>query len=158
MGKILILDEYSSVRELTSAELANEGHLVVPIGKPCLVRELINSLNPDLLLLDIHLSGVDRWDLLEVLKKEAPHLPVLIFSAHSGDPPDARIALADGFVLKSSRFEKLKAKVDEVLRRKLGHDVEREKDTVTDARVSISPGTNRRTPLVQRGKNKTLHA
>jgi len=119
MGKILILDEYSSVRELSSAELGNEGHLVVPIGEPSLIRELIKTLQPDLLLLDLHLGGVDRWDVLETVKKEDPHLPVLIFSAYGGYPKDPRMALADGFVMKSFYFEKLKQKVAELLRREL---------------------------------------
>jgi len=158
MGKILILDEYSSVRELTSAELANEGHLVVPIGKPCLIRELLHTLQPDLLLLDLHLCGVDRWDVLDAVKKEVPHLPVLIFSAYAGYLKDPRIALADGFVMKNFRFEKLKAKVAEVLNRKTNHNAEGEKDTVLNAQVAIPPGPDRKAPLVHWGKNKTLHA
>lgn len=157
MGKILILDEYSSVRELTSAELANEGHLVVPIGKPCLIRELINSLDPDLLLLDLHLSGVDRWDVLDEVKKEVPHLPVLIFSAYEGYLKDPRMALADGFVMKSFCFEKLKAKVAEVLKRKLIHNAEGEKDATIDARLSI-PEAKPKAPLIHFERNKTLQA
>ena len=158
MGKILILDEYSSVRELTAAELANEGHLVVPIGKPCLIRKLIHTLQPDLLLFDLHLCGVDRWDVLEAVRKEVPHLPILIFSAYAGYNNDPRMALADGFVMKSFRFEKLKAKVAEVLKRKLGHNAEGEKDTVINAQVSIPREPNRKAPVLHLGKNKALHA
>ncbi len=157
MGKILILDEYSSVRELTSAELANEGHLVVPIGKPCLITELINSLDPDLLLLDLHLCGVDRWDVLDAVKKEVPHLPVLIFSAYAGYLKDPRMALADAFVMKSFRFEKLKAKVTEVLKRKTTHKAEGEKGTVINAHVSI-PEANPKAPLIHFERNRTLQA
>jgi DNA-binding NtrC family response regulator len=157
MGKILILDEYSSVRELTSAELGNEGHLVVPIAKPCLIRELIHTLEPDLLLLDLRLSGVDRWDVLEAVKKEVPHLPVLIFSAYAGCPKDPRMALADGFVMKSFCFEKLKAKVAEVLQRKLIHNAEGEKDAGINAQVSL-PEAKRKAVLIHWRKNRTLHA
>jgi two-component system OmpR family response regulator len=157
MGKILILDDHSSVRELTSAELSNEGHLVVPIGKTCLIRELINSLDPDLLLLDLHLCGMDRWDVLEAVKKEVPYLPVLIFSAYEGYNNDPRMALADGFVMKSFCFEKLKQKVAEVLRRKLIHNTEGEKEAMDDTRVSISEAKPK-APLIHWRKNKTLHA
>ena len=157
MKKILILDEHSSVRELTSAELGNEGHLVVPIAKPCLIRELIYTLEPDLLLLDLHLSGVDRWDVLEAVKKEIPHLPVLIFSAYEGYPKDPRMALADGFVMKSFCFEKLKAKVAEVLQRKLIHNAEGEKAAGINAQVSV-PEAKRKAPLIHWRKYKTLHA
>jgi len=157
MGKILILDEYSNVRELTSAELANEGHLVVPIGKPCVIRELLHTLQPDLLLLDLHLSGVDRWDVLDAVKKEVPHLPVLIFSAYAGYLKDPRMAIADGFVMKNFRFEKLKAKVAEVLKRKTIHKAEGEKDATIEARVSIREAKPK-APLIPWGKNQTLHA
>jgi len=119
MGKILILDEYSSVQELTSAELGNEGHLVVPIGRPSLIKELMKTLEPDLLLLDLDLGGVDRWDVLEAVKKEVPHLPVLIFNAYEGYLRDARLTLADGFMMKSSCLDKIKQKVSEMLGHKL---------------------------------------
>jgi len=132
MGKILILDEYSGVRELMSAELGNEGYLVVPIGKPSLIKELMKTLEPDLLLLDLHLGGVDRWDVLEAVKKEAPLMPVLIFSAYEGYVKDARLNLADGFVMKSSCFDKLKQKVSEVLGRKLIRTAERRKKAASN--------------------------
>jgi two-component system cell cycle response regulator len=157
MGKILILDEHSSVQELTSAELGNAGHLVVPIGRPCLIIELIHTLEPDLLLLDLRLCGVDRWDLLDAVKKEVPHLPVLIFSAHEGYPKDPRMALAEGFVMKSSCLEELKAKVAEVLQRKFIHEAEVEKDAGINAQVSI-PEAKRNAPRIPWRKNGTLHA
>jgi DNA-binding NtrC family response regulator len=157
MGKILILDEYSSVRELTSAELGNEGHLVVPIGKPSLIRELLKTLEPDLLLLDLHLGGADRWDVLEGVKKEAPHLPVLIFSAYEGYLKDARLTLADGFVMKSSCFDKLKQKVSEVLGRKLIPTAKGGKEVAINPRVSI-PEPKSKASQLNWGKYKTLHA
>jgi DNA-binding response OmpR family regulator len=122
-----------------------------------LIRELISSLDPDLLLLDLHLSGVDRWDVLDAVKKDVPHLPVLIFSASEGYTKDPRMALADGFVMKSFCFEKLKAKVAEVLQRKLIHNAEGEKDAGINAQVSV-PEAKRKAPLIHWGKNKTLHA
>jgi len=137
MGKILVLDEPSGFRELMLAELGDEGHLVVPIGKPSLLGELINILEPDLLLLDLHLCGADRWDVLDMVKKEVPHMPVLIFSAHAGYPRDPRMVGADGFVMKSFGFEKLKQKVAELLRRKWIHKAEKGRDVRINSRVSI---------------------
>jgi two-component SAPR family response regulator len=100
---------------------------------------------------------MDRWDVLEAVKKEAPHLPILIFSAYAGYNKDPRMALADGFVMKSFCFEKLKAKVAEVLQRKLMPNVEGEKDASIDAQGSI-PEAKPKAPLIHWGKNKTLHA
>ena len=157
MGKILILDEHPSVRELTAAELGDDGHLVVRIGRPSLIKELINTLLPDLLLLDLHLCGVDRWDVLEAVKKEAPHLPVLIFTAFEGCLKDARMALADGYVMKSFCFERLKQKVAEVLKRKLVYNAEGVSEAAIKPRVPIPKGKPK-FPLIHWGNDKTLHA
>jgi DNA-binding NarL/FixJ family response regulator len=100
---------------------------------------------------------VDRWDVLEAVKKEIPHLPVLIFSAYEGYLKDPRMALADGFVMKSFCFEKLKAKVAEVLQRKLILNAEGEKAAGINAQVSV-PEAKRKAPLIHWRKYKTLHA
>jgi hypothetical protein len=67
------------------------------------------------------------------------------------------MALADGFVMKSFCFEKLKAKVAEVLKRKLIHNAEGEKDATIDARLSI-PEAKPKAPLIHFERNKTLQA
>ena len=53
MKKLLIIYDYASVRELLMEELAADGHLVVPLGKPALAKEVIGTLRPDLVLLNL---------------------------------------------------------------------------------------------------------
>jgi DNA-binding response OmpR family regulator len=118
MKKILIIYDYASVRELLAEELAAEGHLVVPIGKPELVKEVIGTLRPDLVLVNLHIGGKDRWDVLEEIKKQDPYLRVLVLSTYDGYQEGHRRSLADVYVIKSFRFEGLGQKIAEVLQRK----------------------------------------
>ena len=116
MQKILIIYEYGNVRELLTEELAADGHLVVPIGTPALAKDLIGILRPDLVLLNLHINGKDRWDVLKDIKGQDPNLPVLVLSTYSNQD-DLHRSLTDVYVMKSLHFEGLRQKVAEVLKR-----------------------------------------
>ena len=118
MNKILIIYDYASVRELLTEELAADGHLVVPIGTPALANQVIGTLRPDLVLLNLHINGKDRWDVLEEIKKQDPYLRVLMLSIYGGYQEAFCRSLADVYVIKSFRLEGLRQKVAEVLQRK----------------------------------------
>jgi DNA-binding NtrC family response regulator len=114
MAKILIVDEYPSIRELLAEDLAAEGNVVVPLGKPELIKEVLFTFDPDLIILDLFVAGKMRWNLLKEVKKENPALPVLVFTNFypEGDP---RISQAEGWVIKNSLFDKLKQKIVAIL-------------------------------------------
>jgi two-component system OmpR family response regulator len=119
MKKILILYDNASVRELLTEALAGDGHLVVPVSKVALAKEVIGSLKPDLLLLNLHIDGKDRWDVLKEIKRQYPYLRVLVLSTCAVCQEDLSRVSADVFLIKSFRFEGLRQKVAEVLQRKL---------------------------------------
>jgi hypothetical protein len=54
---------------------------------------------------------------LEEIKKQNPHLPVLIFTGFGGNG-DPRLSLADEYVLKNSDFNEVKKKVKDLLEKK----------------------------------------
>jgi DNA-binding NtrC family response regulator len=114
MAKILIFDEYPSIRNLLSEELAGEGNIVLGIGQAELIREGIATFNPDLAILDLFLSGRFRWDFLEDIRKQDPPLPIIIYSGYypGGDP---HLDQVDGFILKSCVLDELKQCISEVL-------------------------------------------
>ena len=113
MTKVLIVDGYSSIRELLAEDLANEGNMVVAIGRTELVGEMIQTFEPDLVIMDPYLKGIIRWDVLEEIKNARPSLPILIFTAHclDGDP---RLSRAEGCIIKSYFFDKLKQRMREI--------------------------------------------
>jgi DNA-binding response OmpR family regulator len=117
MDKILIVDGYPSVRELLAEELAGEGKMVVAIGKPDSIRDLINTFDPDLIIMDLFMNGKMRWNVLKEIKKRSPQLPVLIFTATYPEG-DSRLSWVDGWVMKSFLLDDLKQKIAEVLKRR----------------------------------------
>jgi DNA-binding NtrC family response regulator len=114
MAKILILDDYASVRNLLAEELAGEGNVVLSMGKSELIIEEIAAFNPDVAIFDLFMKGKYRWDLLEEVKRQNPDLPIIIFSGYypNGDPHLNRI---EGFILKSFDLHELKQCIAEVL-------------------------------------------
>jgi DNA-binding NtrC family response regulator len=117
MAKILILDEYPSIRDLLAEELAGEGNVVLSTGKPDLIVEEIVSFNPDVAIFDLFMRGKYRWALLEKVKNQNPDLPIIIYSGYypKGDPHLNRI---EGFIMKGFDLNELKQCLSEVLGRK----------------------------------------
>jgi DNA-binding response OmpR family regulator len=115
VAKILVFDEYPSIRNLLAEELAGEGNVVLSIGRTELLRDGIATFNPDLAILDLFLRGRFRWDFLEEIRKQDPLLPVIIYSGYypGGDP---HLDQVDAFILKSCVLEELKQCISYVLR------------------------------------------
>ena len=122
MANILIVDDQACVRELFSQELICEGHTVTSVGNAQSAERHLESLRPDLVLLDLYLDGHDGWDVLWEIKKQDPHLPVLIVTAYDSYLDDPRLSRAEGYVVKSMDLGELKQKVVDVLSQKTGRE------------------------------------
>ena len=100
MAKILILDEYQTIRELLAEELAGEGNLVISIGKHESVLDGVITSNPDLAILDLFVRGKYRWELLDEIRALKPDLPIIIYSAYYPEG-DLHLQQIEAFVKKS---------------------------------------------------------
>ena len=118
MDTILVIEDDWAVRELFASELASEGVNIVAIGEVDSIREKMRASNPDLVFLDIYKEGRHRWDVLKDIKKGHPRLPVIIITACVNCSNDPHLLLADGYCIKSYRFNDLKQKIGEVLQGK----------------------------------------
>ena len=118
MNTILVIEDDWSVRELFAIELASEGVNIVATGEVDSIREKIRASNPDLVLLDIYVKGKLRWEVLVDIKEENPKLPVLMINDFDDYTKDPHFRLVDGSWIKSCRFDDLRKKIGEVLRRK----------------------------------------
>lgn len=115
MAKILIFDEYPSIRNLLAEELAGEGNVVLTIGRVELIGNGIATFNPDLAVLDLFLRGNFRWDLLDEIRRQAPTLPVIIYSGYY-PRGDSHLNQVDGFILKSCVLDELKRCIFDLLK------------------------------------------
>ena len=128
MAKILLVGEDPRVREFIAEELAAEGNLVVAIGNPALIAELLITLEPDLVLLDFLPSRMNLWRAVGEIRRWDAHLPIFTFTSYSRYKEEIRFEVMNGHGIKSFSLEILKQKVAELLGQEPIHDFERMRD------------------------------
>jgi DNA-binding response OmpR family regulator len=109
--KILVVDDEPDILEFLKEILEEEGYTVATTDKGEYVEELHNGGLPQLILLDMLLSGKDGREIVKHLKRqeETKHIPVIMFSAHPSAEPAARAAGADNFLAKPFEIDELLA-------------------------------------------------
>ena len=116
MANILIIDDQPFLAELLSDDLFEAEN-----GEDAL--EQLRRNRPHIILLDLHIEGLERWDLLHRIKLEDAHLPVLIVTAYNKSVHDLSLAEADGYVIRDIYPDVLKKKIEDVLaRHALNHE------------------------------------
>lgn len=118
MADILVVDDQRCIRELLSEELILEGYRVKTSGDSRSISGYLRFSRPDLVLLDLFLEEDDGFGLLREIKRQAPNLPVIIFTAYDSFRDDPRLSRADGYIIKSIVLDELKEKIAGVLKEK----------------------------------------
>ncbi|MBI2584290.1 MAG: sigma-54-dependent Fis family transcriptional regulator [Rhodospirillales bacterium] len=108
---ILIVDDETDIRVLTSGILQDEGYQTREAATSAQALAAVESRRPSLVLLDIWLQGsdLDGLGILKVLRKEHPTIPVLMMSGH-GTVETAVAAIKDGaydFIEKPFKADRL---------------------------------------------------
>jgi DNA-binding response OmpR family regulator len=111
--KILVVDDEPDILEFLQIILQDEGYTVTTTDKGEYVEKLHDGGLPDLILLDVLLSGKDGRDIVKHLKSqdETRHIPVIMFSAHPSAEETARACGAEDFVAKPFEIDVLLAKI-----------------------------------------------
>lgn len=83
MARILVIDDDKPILELVKSILDNEGHVVETVSNWTVVFDKIRQYKPDLIILDIFISGSDGRVICKELKKSktTTNIPVILFSA-----------------------------------------------------------------------------
>jgi len=113
---ILIVDDQPCVRELLSEELLSEAYSVVAGEDGESAMGHLRFSRPDLVVLELYLDEVDAFGVFQEIKRHAPDLPVIIFTAYDSYRDDPRLCDADGYVIKGLMFDELKVKIANILR------------------------------------------
>ena len=116
--KVLLVDDHPVVRKGLHSCLANRDNLKI-VGEAADGAESIQKakeLQPDIVLMDINMPGMDGLAVTEVLRKEAPQIKVLVLSMHSTRDYVLRIvkAGARGYVLKDAPTDELVRAIEAV--------------------------------------------
>ena len=85
LSDILIVDDETDIRELISGFLEDEGHETRMARDSDEAMQAIEERRPSLVILDIWLQGSrhDGLEVLSMIKKQHPDLPVVIISGHA---------------------------------------------------------------------------
>src|SRR5688572_692584 len=93
--RILIVDDEESVRIALEDLLADAGHAVRTAEHVPGALAMLESFTPDLVLSDVRMPLVSGLELLAMLRRDHPQLPVVLLTAH-GDERTAVQALKAG--------------------------------------------------------------
>ncbi|MFN2470175.1 MAG: response regulator transcription factor [Gaiellaceae bacterium] len=118
MPTVLVVDDEPIVREMVVRYLRRDGFETLEAGDGEQARELVESSQPDAVVLDIMLPGVDGLDLCRWIRGRSA-LPVILLTAR-GEESDRVVGLdlgADDYVTKPFSPRELSARVRAVLRR-----------------------------------------
>jgi DNA-binding response OmpR family regulator len=124
-ARILVVDDVPENLRLLEAVLAPRGYDVVSATDAGAALELVESANPDLVLLDVVMPEMDGYSVCRALREreKTAVLPVIMITASSGPEKIRAIeAGADDFIPKPLNHHELLVRVRSLLRIKRYHD------------------------------------
>ncbi len=81
-GKILVVDDDSSIRRVFQKHLTEKGFEVVTAGDGEEGLELVEKEEPEIVILDIRLPGISGLEVLEGIKERDRNIAVVMITAH----------------------------------------------------------------------------
>ncbi len=120
-GRIMVLDDDSAVLDLVEPTLTANGCEVYCLSDPATLFERLRAVNPDALLCDIDMPGINGVELTRALRASEhwSQLPILVMSRYSGfeQRAEAYQAGADDFLAKPLVADELVVRVTSRLER-----------------------------------------
>jgi len=117
--KVLLVDDHPIVRQGLALLIDREADLVVcgEADGAHSAFQAIAALQPDIVVLDISLSGPDGLDVLKEVRMKTASLPVLILSMHDESVYAERAmrAGANGYIMKQEATEKVLVAIRRIL-------------------------------------------
>ena len=117
MSKILVVDDDLDILVVMEILLSMKGFEVDVTAKWENTFDKIETFKPDLILLDVLISGNDGRTLCKQLKSKSDtkHIPIIMFSAHPSAAATINEYGADDFIAKPFDVNDLLAKVNKQL-------------------------------------------
>jgi two-component system cell cycle response regulator DivK len=121
LAKILIIEDNPTNLKLARFLLEDAGHEVLQAMDAESGIALMRAQQPALVLMDVHLPGMDGLEATRLLKADPllAHIKVIALTAHAmkGDEEKIRLAGCDGYCPKPFHHREFIAMVNDMLRR-----------------------------------------
>ena len=119
MAKILVIEDNVANTKLVSLLLSDAGHTVLSAIDAETGLALARSDQPDLILMDLHLPGMDGLAATALLKRNSTTaaIPVIVLTAMAmkTDRENSQLAGCDAYIAKPLRYKELYAVIDTLL-------------------------------------------
>jgi two-component system cell cycle response regulator DivK len=119
---ILVVDDNPVNLKLTRVLLSSEGYAVRTANDAEEALAMLETLTPDLILMDIQLPGLDGLELTRILKRDPVRRDIVVIAltayAMKGDEERARAAGCDDYITKPIDPATLPARIEQTLKRR----------------------------------------
>ena len=119
MPKILLVEDNEASADALARRLERRSYSVRIAVDGLQAVAFAKSDQPDLILMDLGLPGIDGWDATAHLKSnpETSHIPIIVLSAHAmpNHKHQAFAAGGDDFDSKPVQFDRLLQKIETLL-------------------------------------------
>ena len=115
MSKVLIVDDEPHLRLLYETELRRAGFETMTASNAAQGLEFVETMKPDLVILDIRMAGMDGIEALQRIIERDNSIPVVLNTAFSSYKDNYLTWAADAYVTKSSDVSELLGAVNKVL-------------------------------------------
>jgi two-component system OmpR family response regulator len=121
-ARLLVVDDEPNIVELLSASLRFAGFEVVTATNGQQALTLAGSYQPDLIVLDVMMPGIDGFEVVRRMRESEQRIPVLFLTARDAteDKIGGLSLGADDYITKPFSLEELIARIRAVLRRAQG--------------------------------------
>ncbi|KXB44413.1 hypothetical protein HMPREF3188_01308 [Tissierellia bacterium KA00581] len=85
MNKILLIEDEENIRLFTKINLEREGFSVLEAESGEIGLDLALKYNPDVVILDIMLPGIDGFEVCKVLREKIPYIGIIMLTAKTQD-------------------------------------------------------------------------
>ena len=117
-GRVLVVDDEQGVRQLLARLLTMQDYEVIEAEDGDTALKLLDTREPDIVLLDVMLPAQDGLDVLSEIRSRS-NVPVILLTAKAAES-DRVVGLrmgADDYVVKPFSSAELAARIESVLRR-----------------------------------------
>lgn len=116
MKKILVVDDEENIRSLYRMLFEEKGYEVMTARNGKLALQLFDEWNPDLVILDIMMPGLNGLTVLSTMRRRKK-VPIIIYTAYKSFKGDPSTWGAEDVIIKSSDPTDLLNRVEEILSR-----------------------------------------